>query len=170
MEFKEFEISVLPLRDKLYRFARQLTQHDGESQDIVQEVFIRLWKRRNVLKQYKSVEALAMVITKNLSLDFLKAKRSHTATLESVSLSADYNTPEHYTEVRDTMQAVKNVVSELPEQQRMIFHLREVEEMEFGEIAEVTGMNSNAIRVNLSRARKTVREALQKKEDYVSGD
>lgn len=170
MELKEFEISVLPLRDKLYRFARQLTQNDGESQDIVQEVFIRLWNRRNTLKQYKSVEALAMVITKNLSLDFLKARRSHTTTLESVSLSVDHRTPEHYTEIRDTVQALKKMLSELPEQQRMIFHLREVEEMEFDEIGEIAGMTANAVRVNLSRARNTVREQLIKKENYVSGD
>ena len=170
MELAEYKKRILPLKDKLYRFARQVTQHDGEAQDIVQEVFIRLWERRSVLKQYQNVEALAMVITKNLSLDFLKTKRSKTTELEEANPSLDLNTPEFHTEMKDTNRMIKNIFFTLPEQQRMVIHLRDVEEMEFEEITEITGMSVNNIRVNLSRARKTVREALLKQEHYASGN
>lgn len=172
MESKEFKSSlIVPLKDKLYRFARQITQHDGEAQDIVQEVFIRLWERRSVLKQYKNVEALAMVIAKNLSLDFLKTSRSKTIELgEAGGYSVDSRTPEFYAEMKDTTETVTNIINTLPQQQKMVIHLRDVEEMEVEEIAEITRMNVNSIRVNLSRARKTVRAALLKKENYASGN
>lgn len=170
MELTEYKTLILPLKDKLYRFARQITQHDGEAQDIVQEVFIRLWERRSVLKKYKNVEALAMVITKNLSLDFLKAKRSRTVEYEEVNGSVDFRTPEFYTEMKDTTETIRNIFNTLPHQQRMVIHLRDVEEMQFEEIAEITGLSVNNIRVNLTRARKTVREALVKKENYGSGN
>lgn len=170
MELTEYKTLILPLKDKLYRFARQITQHDGEAQDIVQEVFIRLWEKRNVLKQYKNVEALAMVITKNLSLDYLKTKRSKNTVLEEANTSLDHYTPEFHTEMKDTSRRMRNIFSTLPEQQRMVIHLRDVEEVEYEKIAEITGMSINNIRVKLSRARKTVREELLKQENYASGN
>ncbi len=170
MEITEYKELILPMKDKLYRFARQLTQHDGEAQDIVQEVFIRLWERRSVLKRYRHPEALAMVITKNLSLDFLKMKRSQVVDLEEAKYSVDADSPEKRMELRDAGEIIKNIFSFLPQQQRMVIHLRDVEEMEFDEIAEITGMSVNSIRVNLSRARKAVREAYLKRENYAERD
>ena len=170
MELTEYKTRILPLKDKLYRFARQLTQHDGEAQDIVQEVFIRLWERRSVLKKYRQPEALAMVITKNLSLDFLKTKRSQAVDLEEAKYSVDVDSPEKRMELQDAGETIRSIFSMLPEQQRMVIHLRDVEEMEFDEIAEITGMSVNNIRVNLSRSRKTVREAYLKWENYAERD
>ena len=109
MELTEYKTRILPLKDKLYRFARQLTQHDGEAQDIVQEVFIRLWERRSVLKKYRQPEALAMVITKNLSLDFLKTKRRQAVDLEEAKYSVDVDSPEKRMELQDAGETIRSI-------------------------------------------------------------
>jgi len=75
MTVETFKIEVLPLKHKLYRFAKRLLKNATEAEDIVQEVFIRLWSRREKLSEYKSIEAFAMTITKNLCLDNLKSKK-----------------------------------------------------------------------------------------------
>ena len=165
MELNDFKTSVLPLKDKLYRFARRITNHDGEAEDIVQDVFVKLWNKRYDLKQYNSTEALAMVMTKNLSLDYLKSKRSKATTMDQARhLMNESDNPETTTEQADAIQNLQKVLKTLPEQQRMVLHLRDIEQREFDEIAEITHLNLNAVRVNLSRARKTLREKLLKLE------
>ena len=74
MNAQEFQIQVYPLKNKLFRFAKRILDHTEEAEDVVQEVFIRLWNRRDVLSEYRSVEALAMITTKNMCLDRIKKK------------------------------------------------------------------------------------------------
>ncbi len=162
MELNDFKASVLPLRDKLFRFARRLTNNDGEAEDIAQDVVVKLWNRRYDLTKYRSTEALAMVMTKNMSLDYLKSKRSKSSPLEKAYSLANSENPESIAERSDAVDKLKQVLNTLPEQQRMVLHLRDIEQMEFDEIEEITKMNVNAIRVNLSRARKALREKLLK--------
>jgi len=160
MESRDFIKQVMPIKDKLFRFARRFTGQTEEAEDIVQEVFIRLWSRKERLKEYRSIEALAMITTKNLCLDRIKAKRypvepidDHRRFLEN--LPADQK-PDFSEEIFRVKQAMKS----LPEQQQMIIHLRDIEGYDFESIAEIMNMNENAIRVNLSRARKKIRELI----------
>lgn len=151
------------MQDKLFRFARRITQHDGESEDIVQEVFIRLWDKGDVLTKYRNIEALAMVMVKNLSLDYLKSARSKSDTLDTTyGLQQKDSNPYQQAEISNTLENVKKVVAILPEQQRMVFHLRDIEQYDFEEIAEITKLSVNNVRVTLSRARKAIRQQLIK--------
>lgn len=154
------------MKHKLFRFAGRLLQNIPEAEDVVQEVFIRLWERRDTLLQYRSVEAFAMTITKNLCLDRLKSKRNKTDEFTEKHEKADSVTPYHQAEVKDSINKVNKIINTLPDQQRMIIQLRDVEGYEYHEIEDITGMNQNAIRVNLSRARKQVRELMKKQYDY----
>ena len=154
------------MKHKLFRFAGRLLQNIPDAEDVVQEVFIRLWDRRDALKQYRSVEAFAMTIAKNLCLDRLKSKRNRQDEFTEKHEQADSLTPYHHVEMKDSFQKVNQIIGILPEQQRMIIQLRDVEGYEYEEIEEITGMNQNAIRVNLSRARKQVRELMKKQYNY----
>ncbi|MBC8485873.1 MAG: sigma-70 family RNA polymerase sigma factor [Bacteroidetes bacterium] len=160
MTVETFKIEVLPLKHKLYRFAKRLLKNATETEDIVQEVFIRLWTRRERLSEYKSIEAFAMIITKNLCLDNLKSKRNNTDELTEKYERMTDATPYEKVELNDTYNKVQEIINTLPEQQKMIIHLRDIEGYEFNEIAEIVQISSNTIRVNLSRARKKVRETL----------
>lgn len=154
------------MKHKLFRFASRLLKNRPEAEDVIQEVFIRLWDRRNGLSRYRSVEAFAMTITKNLCLDRLKLKRNKSDEFTEKHEKTDSVTPYHQTEMSDSFKKVNLVIGQLPEQQRMIIQLRDIEGYEYHEIEEITGMNQNAIRVNLSRARKQVRDLMKKHYDY----
>jgi RNA polymerase sigma-70 factor (ECF subfamily) len=75
MELETFVIQVVPLRKKLLNFSQKLVENEADAEDIVQEIFLKLWNMRSTLGEYNSVEALAMQITKNLSLDKLKSRK-----------------------------------------------------------------------------------------------
>ena len=166
MTVENFKIEVLPIKNKLYRFACRLLRNSHEAEDIVQEVLIRLWTRREKLKEYRSIEAFAMVITKNLCLDKLKLKSNKTEELNQRNELFTEITPYVEMETSDSYNKIRELIDQLPEQQRIIIHLRDVEGYAYEEIAELTGLTENTIRVNLSRARKKIREIMINKYSY----
>jgi RNA polymerase sigma-70 factor (ECF subfamily) len=169
MDLQTFKINVLPARSKLQRFAKRLLGSAEEAEDTVQDVFLRMWNMREKLDAYNSVEALAMRITKNICLDKQKSKRSQLLSLENHShytSTAIAASPERKAEMSNTKSIIENAINQLPETQKMIMQLRDIEEFEFEEIAEIMQVDINYIRVNLSRARKKIREILTKTENY----
>lgn len=137
-----------------------------EAEDITQEVFIKLWNKKNELKEYTSIEAFAMTITKNQCLDKLKSKKAVIIELSNHDLPVRDGSPHKMAEVSNHNTLMNAIIDQLPEQQKTIIHLREIEGYEFEEIAEITDLNINTIRVNLSRARKTIKEELVKIYNY----
>jgi RNA polymerase sigma factor (sigma-70 family) len=160
MDINRFKLEVLPLKNKLYRFASRLLGDTDEAQDALQEVFIKLWNHREMLGTLNSLEAFAMKVTKNHCLDRIKARR--TISLEqtgSLAFKADDQMEiETMVEMKDAVSNILKLIGVLPEQQRMIIQLRDIEGYEFEEIEDVLGISMNTIRVNLSRARKKIRE------------
>jgi RNA polymerase sigma-70 factor (ECF subfamily) len=166
MTTEEFKKRILPIKDKLFRLARRILNDVEESEDVIQEVFYRLWVHKEELGNYRSIEAFAMVITKNLCLDKIKSKHYQKAELAEWNTLVDYHSPQKLIEIKEDVGNIHRFIQQLPEQQRIIIQMRDVEELEFEEIADILQMNLNAVRVNLSRARKTIREQLIKKHDY----
>lgn len=158
MELETFKITVLPLREKLLNFSFKLTEDRSEAEDIVQEVFIKLWNIREKLDQYHSVEALAVQVTKNMCLDKLRIRRPDNVEVENLSLKSDRRTPEEELEQREAAGCIRSLIRRLPTLQQQIIRMKDVEGYEIAEIAEITGTQVEAVRVNLSRARKKIRE------------
>ncbi len=166
MEHEEFNRQVLPIRDKLFRMAKRLLVSREEAEDATQEILMRLWDRNHLLEKYRNVEAFAMTMTKNFCLDRLKSKQAgHLSLVHSNYGDADRSLSLQI-EHRDSIRWMEKIVNELPEQQRMVLQLRDVEAYDYDEIAEVMEMKPTAVRVALSRARKTVREQLTKTHSY----
>ena len=166
MTVEKFKSEVLPIKNKLYRLANRMLNDTAEAEDTVQEVFIRLWSKKEKLGEYRSIEAFAMVITKNLCLDKIKSLRNRTTELRNVDIQMNENSPYQQTKLKDTVQKIQEIINELPEQQKLIIHLRDIENCDFDEIAEITQLSLNTIRVSLSRARKKVRDTLIKIQNY----
>ncbi len=160
MDTNRFKNEILPLKNKLYRFASSLLKDSEEAQDAVQEVFIKLWNLRGSLQGLNSPEAFAMKVTKNYCLDRIKARR--TVSLEQTKSLMYTETgeegPEMKTEINDEACLLIKLMDQLPEQQKTIIHLRDVEGYEFEEIEQTLDLSANTIRVNLSRARKKLRD------------
>ncbi len=165
MTSEEFKSSVLPIKNKLYRFSLRLMGDREDAQDIVQEIFLRLWSKRDKLSEYRNLEAFAMTMTRNLCLDKLKSPAAKKEQIEDKNMT-DYRDPYQKAETSDTVRLVKQAMDSLPEQQKMVIHLRDVEGCDFDEIAEISGLSLNNIRVILSRARKKVRDVLIKLNRY----
>jgi RNA polymerase sigma-70 factor (ECF subfamily) len=158
MTLQEFQTKVYPLKNKLFRFAKRFLENTEEAEDVVQEVFIRLWNRRDKLDEYRSVEALAMVTTKNMCLDKIKARKYPVESMDNHRLFLESLPDETKADHSDLIHGIREAIKSLPRQQQMIVHLRDIEGYEFEEIAEIMEMNENAIRVALSRGRKKIRE------------
>ena len=139
MELKEFKITVLPLRAKLLNYARKLN-------------------KRLELEQYRSIEAFAMTLTHNICIDMWRCKRNDTLSLDIVQAASPTVTPERLLEIKDEIRLMHEIIDSLPNLQRTIMRMKDIEGYETDEIAEITGCGPEAIRSNLSRARKKVRD------------
>ena len=162
----EFENLIAPFKDKIFRFAKRLLVSTEEAEDATQEVMVRLWHKKEILANYNSVEALAMTMTKNFCLDQLKSKRASNLQLVHSNYRDNQAELDQQLEANDSWNWAEKIINNLPEQQRIIIQMRDIEEFEFTEIAAVLEMNETAVRVALSRARKTIREQLVAKHNY----
>lgn len=166
MDQNDFLKLITPFKDKLFRLAKRLLVITEEAEDATQEVLLKLWNKNEDLGNYNSLEAFAMTMTKNYCLDQLKAKRSGNLKLVHDNYIDRQPSLENQLEAKDSLNWVEKAINELPEQQRIIIQMRDIEEYEFEEIAKIMNMNETAIRVALSRARKTIRAFMLKTNDY----
>jgi RNA polymerase sigma-70 factor (ECF subfamily) len=140
-----------------------------DAEDALQEIMMRLWSKREMLNELRSPEAYSMKMMKNLCLDRIKtSKDKKMVGLDNPELKHDFFTPFNRVSFDNLKELMLQLFSTLPEQQRMVIHMRDIEHYSYEEIEEVTGMKINAIRVNLSRARKSVKSSYLKIRDYES--
>ena len=150
------------LRPKLYRFALAFTRRTDEAEDVVQEVGVKLWERRDELEALRSMEAYAMSAVRNRCLDYARSPHNRSDELTETHDAVSEQTPYRKVEQADMAAFVKRLIDRLPEQQQSVIRLRDIEGYELEEIAEILGMNDGAVRANLSRARQKIREELLK--------
>jgi RNA polymerase sigma factor (sigma-70 family) len=160
----EFNNLVHSISRKLYGYAYRILRDQEGSEDAVQEVFVKLWKMKTRLDEYGSVEALAATMVKNYSIDLIR-KQKHIGQNDKSQLAVYYDSepsPHEKLERDETSLSIRRIINNLPEIYREIIQLRDIEELSYEEIAEKTGQNINTLRVNLSRARKIVRDEYKK--------
>lgn len=171
MDLQAFNQRILPVQGRLFRMAQLFLRSREEAEDAMQDVLLRLWTNRQQLENYNSIEALAVQMTKNVCLDRLKShsRQKMTADADMLSIQGNEATPYQKTEANDSNLLIHRLINDLPDQQKLVLHLRDVEEYTFEEIEEITGLSVNNIRVILSRARQKLRENYLKENDYESG-
>ena len=162
----EFINIVMPFKDKVFRLAKRLLVSTEEAEDATQEILLKLWNNREKMQEYKNVEAFSMTMTKNFCLDKLKSKHSQNLKIVHSNYQDKNVSLQRQVELNDSVNWVEKIIEELPEQQKIILQLRDIEQYEFKEISKMLDMNETAIRVSLSRARKTLRERLTKTHSY----
>lgn len=161
MNPEAFKKSVFILKDKLYRFANRFLEHQDDAYDLVQEVMLKLWEQREQLERVNNIEAFSMQMVKNLAYNKIDKLGRQAKYLSQLPPDIE---EEKYPSM--TKELVLKMIDELPEKQRLVMYLRDIEEYEIADIAEVSGIDDNAVRVNLSRARLAVREKLTKIFEY----
>lgn len=168
MQLPSFIQQVIAVKDKLFRFAYRLTGQRSQAEDVVQEVFLRIWNNQDRMAQIKNVEAFCMQIARNLSIDALRQKDNQHKGLDKIQEANDIDlqTPEQQTLFADQMQTLQNIIAKLPLKQKMVLQLRDVEEMSYQEIADALEISLDQVKVNLFRARNFIREQLSLTEQY----
>jgi len=166
MKQSEFLNVVMPFKDKLFRLAKRLLVSREEAEDATQEILLKLWSKSNKIENYKSVEAFAMTMTKNFCLDRLKSKQSNNLRLVHSNYEDGNVSLQKQVEANDSVAWVHKIIEEIPDQQKMVLQLRDVEQYDLDEISKMLEMSPTAVRVALSRARKAVREKLVQKHSY----
>ena len=166
MKQADFLKVVLPFKDKVFRLAKRLLVSTEEAEDATQELLFKLWKSKEKIASYKNVEAFAMTMTKNYCYDRLKSKQANNLTLVHSNYKENETSLDKKLEYQDSVNQVHVLIEKLPEHQKIIIQLRDIEQYDFEEICIMVDMKPTAVRVALSRARKKIREQLTKKHNY----
>ncbi|MCO6024469.1 RNA polymerase sigma factor [Prevotella cerevisiae] len=153
MTVDEFQHEVKRLRPQLVSIARHYISNGDEVEDIVQDVFLKMWLMLDQLKL--PVAPLAKVLVRNLAVDHLRRHHSE-LNIEDVQISVEEQS-------YDGVERMMHIISLLPSLQQTILRLRHMENMEISEIARLMGSTETAVRKALSRARQAVRKEYYKK-------
>ncbi len=161
MDQNQFKEKIIPISSKLYSICLRILGNSHEAKDCLQDVYLKLWSGRELLAEVKSLEAYAITITKNQCLDRLRM-RKQTVDVDQLATKVNFIVEQEDQEFTDPrLQKLNRVILLLPEIQQRVFTLRDIERLEFDEIAEQLGINQENVRVILSRARKRIREIVE---------
>ena len=158
MDASMFNSLFTALSGKLYRLAKSMLRHAEEAEDALQEVQLKLWEKHYELDAVENPEGFAMRTMRNLCLD--KIRKVHDTSELNEELISKNKNPYEQTELNDLTDRIKGLIDRLPEMQRSIMRMRDVEEMEISEIAYIMNLTENAVTVNLSRARTKVKSQI----------
>jgi len=160
MDANEFNSIFSTLSDKLFRMAKSILKDTDEAKDSVQELQLKLWEKRSVLSEADNKFTFTLRAMRNLCIDTLRRKQFIEPLKSDFEIAGQHEG--HLLDTKDMANYVIELIDKLPELQRTIIRMRDVEEMEISEIATVTELTENAVTVNLSRARAKIRTQLFK--------
>lgn len=167
MQEISFRNDILPLKDKLYRLALRITLNSAEAEDVVQETMIRVWNRREEWQQFDSIEAYCLTVTKNLAIDRSQQKEAQNVELTpETQETPDASSPYDQLVNEERMNIIHQLVNNLPEKQRIVMQLRDIEGKSYKEISEILQLTEEQVKVNLFRARQKVRQRFTEIEEY----
>ena len=164
-----FQNDVLPLKNKLFRLALRITLNREEAEDVVQDTMIKVWNARDRWQELDSIEASSLTIARTLSIDRIKKMDNQNDSLEEQTterLDETSSTPSERMIQKDKLDIVRNIINELPEKQRSCLQLRDIEGKSYKEIADILSITEDQVKVNIFRARQTVKQRFQQFDSY----
>jgi len=159
MDAESFKKLYLPYHQKLYRIAYKLLENQCDAEDMVQEAYLKLWNKREELIDIRNPESFCVILLKNICFDYLRSTKNDAGKegIEVVGKANDVSLINEI-EIKDELNCVKQLITQLPGKQQEVMKLRHLSECSIEEIEQITGLNAINIRVLISRARKTIRE------------
>lgn len=161
---KEYIEFTTGLRATVYRLARSIITDDVEAEDIVQEVFERVWRSRDTILSSNYPRAYVCRMAHNLAIDYQRTRQRSQSFALDERIAGDNGDSD--TNTKNIAELTRYLIQQLPERQRLTIHMRDVEGYELEEIANILESDEASVRVNLSRARKSIREQLTKMINY----
>lgn len=165
-----FRNDILPLKNELYRLALRITLNPAEAEDIVQETMIKVWNKREQWNDIESIEAFCLTICRNISLDKMRKMENQNQSLEESehdALDQSYSSnPEEQAMQQDKLMLIRRLINALPEKQRSAMQLRDFEGKSYKEIAQIMDISEEQVKINIFRARQTIRQKFLETEEY----
>ena len=165
MNAEIFKKIFLPYHKKLYRIAYKFLENQQDSEDMVQETYIKLWQKRDEWESIINPESFAVVLLKNNCLDYLKKVKPETNPVDGIQIPA-IDSLLIQIEDRDELSHIQFIMKQLPVQQQQVIRLKIWDNLSDEEIEEITGLTRGNIKVLVSRARKKIKELYQQWEKY----
>lgn len=153
MEIEEFNLHIVSLRHELLVAARRLSRDEDLAEDYVQEVLLKLWTKRDTLRQHPNYKALALTMIRNVHIDNWRHKQLEVSMGETRDIAATDEI-----EKDDNITTISKIIETLPPLQARVFKMKELQGYDYEEIALILGCNEESLRQNISRARKRIRE------------
>ena len=167
MQEISFRDDILPLKDKLFRLALRITFDRAEAEDVVQDTMIRVWNKREEWTQFGSIEAYCLTVAKNLAIDRSQKKEAQNVELTpEMEEESEISGPYDQLVNNERMSIIHRLINELPEKQRLIMQLRDIEGESYKEIAKILNLTEDQFKVNLFRARQKVKQRYLEIDDY----
>ena len=166
MEITEFKERFVSCSRTMFWAAYRLTGSNDDAEDLVQETFLRLWTHRDKLGSIANAEAYTVRMVRNVWLDRRRIPRPNVVEREreTVRIASDDDVG-HAIEQRDLADKANDIINRLPENQRQIIIMKDIEDRPYEEIAATTGLTTNHLRTLLCRARKTLRTVIAALDD-----
>ena len=163
MNLQHYKEHILPISQKLFRFAFRIVGDQAEAQDIAQEVLIKVWNKRDDWDYIDNMEAWCIKMTRNLSIDKLRSKHRRTQNVEEIFHLKDGGaSPLESLQSNDTIAHIRKLMLQLPQIQAQVMHLRDIEELSYKEIMEQLELTMPQVKTNLFRARIKIKDLLNK--------
>ncbi len=167
MQADFFHQKVMPLKNKLYRFACMLLNNTADAEDVLQETLLKLWLSRDNLNGIKNIEAWSMTIIKNMTYDRLrKRKRIDKVMLNSDQLELASEAVDNQVIRKESLDKIYSYIETLPDKQKQVIFLRDIEGYSYKEICDILEMDENNMKVILFRARASLRSKILKIDNY----
>ena len=162
-----FRDDILPLKDKLFRLALRITFDRAEAEDVVQDTMIRVWNKREEWTQFGSIEAYCLTVAKNLAIDRSQKKEAQNVELTpEMEEESEISGPYDQLVNNERMSIIHRLINELPEKQRLIMQLRDIEGESYKEIAKILNLTEEQVKVNLFRARQRIKLKYSEIDNY----
>lgn len=164
----DFSTDLLPLKNRIFRLALRITLDRAEAEDITQDTLVRAWSKREELAGVESVESYCLTICRNLSLDRTAKCEARNLSLDACAIDTEDGSPDpgQQLEQDERRRQVKALFDRLPERQRTVLHLRDIEGKSVRETAGLLAISEENVKVILHRARQTLRQQYLKLENY----
>ncbi len=159
MTTDEFKAKILPYYRCMYRVAASVMNNDVEAADIVQDAILKLYEKRNQLKDIVDIKSYCLYVVRNACINIMRSRKEHVATedISDVSSTEDIH---NALEWRDMSGLVGKAMNRLPKDQLKVFKLSMYGGFSNAEIADMLGLTQGNVRVILSRARNKIKELL----------
>lgn len=135
-----------------------------DAEDVVQDTFLKMWNIREQLPEDGNLAGYCITLTKRQCID--KLRRNHLNIVESEPSETDATNPEDIhlqMELKESYETLMQLVDSLPDNMKRVFVMRDIEKMDYSDIASCLGLTETNIRVTLSRARKIIKDLMTKK-------